>query len=124
MPARLPNVLLNGTTGIAVGMATDIPPHNLREVAAAVLQLLDEPETPLEGLLEHIKGPDFPTDAEIVTPAADLQKLYLTGNGSVKMRAKYEIEDGNIVITALPHQVSGAKLLEQIAAQMLAKSCR
>ncbi len=121
LPARLPNVLLNGTTGIAVGMATDIPPHNLREVAAAVLQLLDEPETPLEGLLEHIKGPDFPTDAEIVTPAADLQKLYLTGNGSVKMRAKYEIEDGNIVITALPHQVSGAKLLEQIAAQMLAK---
>ncbi|WNB75215.1 DNA topoisomerase IV subunit A [Methylomonas koyamae] len=121
LPARLPNVLLNGTTGIAVGMATDIPPHNLREVAAAVLQLLDAPETPLEGLLEHIKGPDFPTDAEIVTPAADLQKLYLTGNGSVKMRAKYEIEDGNIVITALPHQVSGAKLLEQIAAQMLAK---
>jgi len=121
LPARLPNVLLNGTTGIAVGMATDIPPHNLREVAAAVLQLLDEPETPLESLLTHIKGPDFPTDAEIVTPAADLQKLYLTGNGSVKMRAKYEVEDGNIVITALPHQVSGAKLLEQIAAQMLAK---
>ncbi|TPQ24900.1 DNA topoisomerase IV subunit A [Methylomonas koyamae] len=121
LPARLPNVLLNGTTGIAVGMATDIPPHNLREVAAAVLQLLDEPETPLEGLLAHIKGPDFPTDAEIVTPAADIQRLYTTGNGSVKMRAKYEVEDGNIVITALPHQVSGAKLLEQIAAQMLAK---
>ena len=121
LPARLPNVLLNGTTGIAVGMATDIPPHNLREVAAACLQLLDEPETPLDGLLQHIKGPDFPTDAEIVTPAADIQKLYLTGNGSVKMRAKYEVEDGNIVITALPHQVSGAKLLEQIAAQMLAK---
>ena len=121
LPARLPNVLLNGTTGIAVGMATDIPPHNLREVASACLQLLDEPQTPLEGLLTHIKGPDFPTDAEIVTPAADLQKLYQTGNGSVKMRAKYEVEDGNIVITALPHQVSGAKLLEQIAAQMLAK---
>ena len=121
LPARLPNVLLNGTTGIAVGMATDIPPHNLREVAKACLQLLDAPETPLEGLLEHIKGPDFPTEAEIVTPAADLHKLYSSGNGSVKMRAKYEVEDGNIVITALPHQVSGAKLLEQIAAQMLAK---
>lgn len=121
LPARLPNVLLNGTMGIAVGMATDIPPHNLREVASACLQLLDEPETSLEGLLEHIKGPDYPTDAEIVTAAADIQKLYTTGNGSVKMRAKYELEDGNIIITALPHQVSGAKLLEQIAAQMLAK---
>ncbi len=121
LPARLPNVLLNGTMGIAVGMATDIPPHNLREVANACLQLLDAPETPLEGLLEHIKGPDYPTDAEIVTSAADIQKLYATGNGSVKMRAKYEVEEGNIVITALPHQVSGAKLLEQIAAQMLAK---
>lgn len=121
LPARLPNVLLNGTMGIAVGMATDIPPHNLREVAKACLQLLDEPETPLEALLEHVKGPDYPTDAEIISSAADLRKLYLTGNGSVKMRAKYELEDGNIVITALPHQVSGAKLLEQIAAQMLAK---
>ena len=121
LPARLPNVLLNGTMGIAVGMATDIPPHNLREVANACLQLLDEPETPLEGLLEHIQGPDYPTDAEIITASSDIQKLYATGNGSVKMRAKYEIEDGNIVITALPHQVSGAKLLEQIAAQMLAK---
>jgi len=121
LPARLPNVLLNGTMGIAVGMATDIPPHNLREVANACLQLLDDPDTPMEILLQHIKGPDYPTDAEIVTPAADLQKLYLLGNGSVKMRAKFELEDGNIVITALPHQVSGAKLLEQIAAQMLAK---
>ncbi len=121
LPARLPNVLLNGTMGIAVGMATDIPPHNLREVAHACLQLLDDPETPLEGLLTHIKGPDYPTDAEIITSAADIQKLYTTGNGSVKMRAKYEVEEGCIVITALPHQVSGAKLLEQIAAQMLAK---
>jgi topoisomerase-4 subunit A len=121
LPARLPNVLLNGTMGIAVGMATDIPPHNLREVANACLQLLDDPQAPLEGLLEHVKGPDYPTDAEIITSAADIQKLYTTGNGSVKMRAKYELEDGNIVITALPHQVSGAKLLEQIAAQMLAK---
>jgi topoisomerase-4 subunit A len=121
LPARLPNVLLNGTMGIAVGMATDIPPHNLREVAQACLQLLDAPETPLQDLLQYIKGPDYPTDAEIISSTADLQKLYLTGNGSVKMRAKYELEDGVIVITALPHQVSGAKLLEQIAAQMLAK---
>ena len=121
LPARLPNVLLNGTMGIAVGMATDIPPHNLREVASACLQLLDDPQTPLEVLLNHVKGPDYPTDAEIITSASDLQKMYQTGNGSVKMRAKYELEEGNIVITALPHQVSGAKLLEQIAAQMLAK---
>lgn len=121
LPARLPNVLLNGTMGIAVGMATDIPPHNLREVANACLQLLDDPDTPLQGLLEYIKGPDYPTSAEIITPADDIQKLYAGGSGSVKMRAKYEVEDGNIVITALPHQVSGAKLMEQIAAQMLAK---
>lgn len=121
LPARLPNVLLNGTTGIAVGMATDIPPHNLREVANACLQLLDDPDTPLPGLLKHIKGPDYPTDAEIISSAADIEKLYATGTGSVKMRAKYELEDGNIVITALPYQVSGAKLMEQIAAQMLAK---
>ncbi len=121
LPARLPNVLLNGTMGIAVGMATDIPPHNLREVAAACMQLLDEPETPLERLLEQIKGPDYPTDAEIISSAEDIRKIYLSGNGSIKMRAKYEREDNNIVITALPHQVSGAKLLEQIAAQMLAK---
>ncbi len=121
LPARLPNVLLNGTMGIAVGMATDIPPHNLREVAGACIQLLDAPETPLEDLLEHIQGPDYPTEAEIVSSREDIHKMYLSGNGSIKMRARYEKEDGNIVITALPHQVSGAKLLEQIAAQMLAK---
>jgi len=121
LPDRLPNVLLNGTMGIAVGMATDIPPHNLREVAKACLQLLDDPETPLEGLLAHVKGPDYPTDAEIISSSSDIERMYTTGNGSVKMRAKYELEEGNIVITALPHQVSGAKLLEQIAAQMLAK---
>ncbi|MBS3963468.1 MAG: DNA topoisomerase IV subunit A [Methylomonas sp.] len=121
LPARLPNVLLNGTMGIAVGMATDIPPHNLREVALACLQLLDEPDTPLAALLKYIKGPDYPTTAEIITPTADLEKLYASGGGSVKMRARYELEDGNIVITALPYQVSGAKLMEQIAAQMLAK---
>ncbi len=121
LPARLPNILLNGTMGIAVGMATDIPPHNLREVASACIQLLDDPRSTLETLFTHIKGPDYPTDAEIITSADDIQKMYFSGGGSIKMRAKYEQEDGNIVITALPHQVSGAKLLEQIAAQMLAK---
>lgn len=121
LPARLPNVLLNGTMGIAVGMATDIPPHNLREVAAACMQLLDAPDSTLEQLLEHIQGPDYPTQAEIVTARDDIRKMYVNGGGSIKMRAKYEVEDGTIVITALPYQVSGAKLLEQIAAQMLAK---
>ena len=121
LPARLPNILLNGTMGIAVGMATDIPPHNLREVAAACIQLLDEPDSTLEALFKHIKGPDYPTEAEIVTSSEDIQKMYLNGGGSIKMRAIYEQEDGTIVVTALPHQVSGAKLMEQIAAQMLAK---
>ncbi|MFA5983007.1 MAG: DNA topoisomerase IV subunit A [Methylococcaceae bacterium] len=121
LPARLPNVLLNGTMGIAVGMATDIPPHNLREVAKACIALLDDPLTPAERIYEHILGPDYPTDAEIISTPEDIQKIYNTGGGSLKMRAKYEMEEGNIIITALPHQVSGAKLLEQIAAQMLAK---
>ncbi|WP_312270519.1 DNA topoisomerase IV subunit A [Pseudomonas sp.] len=121
LPARLPNLLLNGTTGIAVGMATDIPPHNLREVAAACIRLLDEPQSTVTQLTEHVPGPDFPTEAEIVTPRADLLKLYETGRGSVRMRAVYRKEDGEVVITALPHQVSGAKVLEQIAAQMQAK---
>ena len=121
LPARLPNLLLNGTTGIAVGMATDVPPHNLREVASACVHLLDEPHASIEQLCEHIPGPDFPTEAEIVTPRADLLKIYESGRGSVRMRAVYRIEDGDVVITALPHQVSGAKVLEQIAAQMQAK---
>jgi topoisomerase-4 subunit A len=121
LPARLPNVLLNGTMGIAVGMATDIPPHNLREVAAACIRLLDDPDSALEQLLEHIQGPDYPTDAEIVTSKDDIRKMYLNGGGSIRMRARYEVEDGNIVITALPYQVSGSRLMEQIAAQMLAK---
>ncbi len=121
LPARLPNILLNGTTGIAVGMATDIPPHNLREIVNACVQLLDKPESSLEELLTHCSAPDFPTTAEIITPKEELEKLYRTGNGSIKMRATYEIEDNTIVINALPYQVSGAKLLEQIAAQMLAK---
>ena len=121
LPARLPNVLLNGTTGIAVGMSTDIPPHNLREIAAACIHLLDEPQATVTDLLMHVKGPDFPTDAEIITPRKDLQQLYETGNGSLRMRARFEKEEGDIVITALPYQVSGAKVLEQIAQQMQAK---
>ncbi|UUY08840.1 DNA topoisomerase IV subunit A [Pseudomonas sp. J452] len=121
LPARLPNILLNGTTGIAVGMATDVPPHNLREVAAACVRLLDEPSATVEQLCEHILGPDFPTEAEVITPRSDLLKIYETGKGSVRMRAVYRVEDGDIVVTALPHQVSGAKVLEQIAAQMQAK---
>ncbi|MBP0939517.1 DNA topoisomerase IV subunit A [Pseudomonas alliivorans] len=121
LPARLPNILLNGTTGIAVGMATDVPPHNLREVASACVRLLDEPKATIQELCEHILGPDYPTEAEIITPRADLLKIYETGRGSVRMRAVYRIEDGDIVVTSLPHQVSGAKVLEQIAAQMQAK---
>ncbi|MCF6325481.1 MAG: DNA topoisomerase IV subunit A [Gammaproteobacteria bacterium] len=121
LPARVPNVLLNGTTGIAVGMATDIPPHNMREVVSACVHLLDEPKADLAALCEHIKGPDFPTDAEIITPKADILKMYQSGHGSVRMRALYEREDGDIIITALPHHVSGAKVLEQIASQMTAK---
>ena len=121
LPARLPNVLLNGATGIAVGMATDIPPHNAREVASACIRLLEEPRTTVAELCEHVLGPDFPTEAEIVTPRHELAQMYETGNGSVRLRARYELEDGDIVITALPYQVSGAKVLEQIAAQMSAK---
>ena len=121
LPARLPHILLNGTTGIAVGMATDLPPHNLREVASACIRLLDNSRTTLEELREHIKGPDYPTQAEIITPQAELDAMYDTGHGSIRMRAVYEREDGDIIITALPHQVSGAKILEQIAGQMQAK---
>ncbi len=121
LPARVPHVLLNGTTGIAVGMATDIPPHNLREVATAAIRLLENSRTTVEELCEHVQGPDYPTEAEIITPRADLLKMYETGNGSIRMRAKWEKEEGDIVVTALPHQVSGNKVLEQIAAQMQAK---
>ena len=121
LPARLPNILLNGTTGIAVGMATDIPPHNLREVVSACIRLLEEPRASVTELCEHIVAPDFPTDAEIITPREDILKMYETGHGSVKMRAIWERENTDIVITALPHQVSPAKVLEQIAAQMQAK---
>jgi topoisomerase-4 subunit A len=121
LPARLPNVLLNGATGIAVGMATDIPPHNLREVAAACIRLIEDPQASTADLLEHVPGPDFPTEAEIITPRAELRRIYETGNGGVRLRARWERENGAIVISALPYQVSGAKVLEQIAAQMQAK---
>ncbi|MCB1800453.1 MAG: DNA topoisomerase IV subunit A [Gammaproteobacteria bacterium] len=121
LPARLPNVLLNGATGIAVGMATDIPPHNLREVASACIRLIEAPKSTLEELCEHVPGPDFPTEAEIVTPREELRKLYRTGNGSLRMRARWHKDQGAVVITALPYQVSGARVLEQIAAQMQAK---
>lgn len=123
LPARVPNVLLNGTTGIAVGMATDIPPHNLREVVNACVHLLDNPEASVSDLCEFVQGPDMPTEAEIISSREELVKMYETGRGSVRMRAVWHKDEdtGDIVVTALPHQVSGAKILEQIAGQMQAK---
>ena len=121
LPARVPHVLLNGSTGIAVGMATDIPPHNLREIASACIHLLDEPEASVAELCRHVKGPDFPTAAEIITPKSELKAMYTTGNGSVRCRAIYKGENGNAVITALPYQVSPSKIMTQIAEQMRAK---
>ncbi|MEO6075842.1 MAG: DNA topoisomerase IV subunit A [Dokdonella sp.] len=121
LPARLPHVLLNGSTGIAVGMATDVLPHNLRELATACIRLLDEPNATVADLCEHVLGPDFPTAAEIITPRRELLSLYETGLGSVRCRAVYIREEGNIVITTLPYQVSSTKIAEQIAAQMRAK---
>lgn len=121
LPARLPHLLLNGTTGIAVGMATDIPPHNLNEIVSACVRLLDDPDASVKDLCEHVRGPDYPTSAEIITPSRDLQTMYETGGGSVRARATYIKEHANIVITALPYQVSPSKIMEQIAAQMRAK---
>ncbi|HXU29203.1 MAG TPA: DNA topoisomerase IV subunit A [Thermoanaerobaculia bacterium] len=121
LPARLPHVLLNGASGIAVGMATDIPPHNAREVVAASIHLLDHPKATVEDLCVHIAGPDFPTEAEIISPRAELQKIYETGAGSVRLRAAWEMEGSDVIVTALPYQVSGSKVLTQIAAQMQAK---
>nr|VFJ93839.1 MAG: topoisomerase-4 subunit A [Candidatus Kentron sp. H]VFJ94544.1 MAG: topoisomerase-4 subunit A [Candidatus Kentron sp. H]VFK01093.1 MAG: topoisomerase-4 subunit A [Candidatus Kentron sp. H] len=120
-PARLPHVLLNGASGIAVGMATDIPPHNLREVASACVRLLEDPDAHMDVLREHILGPDFPTEAEIITPPEEIERIYRTGMGSIRLRARYERDNGAIVITALPYQVSGSRIQEQIAAQMNAK---
>ena len=121
LPSRLPHVLLNGASGIAVGMATDIPSHNVREIVNACLELLDDPDATLAQLTKHVKGPDFPTAGEIITPPAEIREMYKTGNGGVRQRAKWEIEDGEIVITALPFQVSGNKVQQQIAQQMQAK---
>ncbi|TWI04896.1 topoisomerase-4 subunit A [Luteimonas cucumeris] len=121
MPARLPHLLLNGTTGIAVGMATDVPPHNLNEIVSACVRLLDDPDASVRDLCEHVRGPDYPTTAEIITPARDLLAMYETGNGSVRARATFTRENANIVVTALPYQVSPSKVIEQIAAQMRAK---
>ena len=122
MPARLPHLLLNGTTGIAVGMATDVPPHNLNEVVSACVRLLDDPDATVADLCEHVRGPDYPTAAEIITPATDLRTMYETGNGSVRARATWTREaSGNFVVTTLPYQVSPSKVIEQIAAQMRAK---
>lgn len=121
LPARLPNVLLNGTTGIAVGMATDIPPHNLGEVVDALIHLIDNPTATIQDLCKIIKGPDFPTEAEIITPRKEIQEIYRTGVGGIRLRAVYTVENEEIIITALPYQVSGAKVLTQIADQMQAK---
>ncbi|HSD16418.1 MAG TPA: DNA topoisomerase IV subunit A [Thermomonas sp.] len=121
LPARLPHLLLNGTTGIAVGMATDVPPHNLNEIVSACVRLLDDPDASVRDLCEHVRGPDYPTGAEIITPAADLQAMYETGTGSVRARGVFTREQANIVITELPYQVSPSKIIEQIANQMRAK---
>ena len=121
LPAQVPNVLLNGTTGIAVGMATDIPPHNLREVVTAAIRLLEKPKSTVRELCEHILAPDFPTEAEIITPREEILEMYETGRGALRMRAVWSVEAGEIVVTALPYQTSGSKVLEQVAAQMQAK---
>ena len=121
LPARLPNLLLNGTTGIAVGMSTDVPSHNLNEVVSALVHLIDKPKASVADLMKHIRAPDFPTGGEIVSPAADIREIYTTGNGTLRVRAKYRVEDGNIVITELPFQVSGRKIQEQIALQITSK---
>jgi len=122
LPARLPNLLLNGTSGIAVGMATDVPPHNLREVAKACVHLLDEPDASSRQLMKFIKGPDLPTGAEIVSPRAEIAEFYDKGVGSYRARAVWtKDDDGNVVISRLPHQVSGNKVQEQIAQQIREK---
>ncbi len=121
LPARLPNVLLNGGSGIAVGMATDIPPHNMREVVSACIRLLEDSRATTEQLCEHVKGPDFPTEAEIISTPEEIIEIYRTGHGGLRQRAAWQVEGGDIVISALPYQVSGSRIQEQIASQMLAK---
>lgn len=121
LPAQLPNLLLNGSSGIAVGMSTDVPPHNAREVITALIRLLEQPRTTLSQLTKHIKGPDFPTGGELISPPKEIVEIYKTGSGTLRHRARYEVQDDEIIITELPHQVSGSKILEQIATQMRAK---
>ncbi len=121
LPARLPNLLLNGTSGIAVGLSTDVPPHNLREVVSACVHLLDNPKATVAQLMKHIKGPDFPTGGELTSPRSDIADIYKTGNGTLRLRASWKQENGDIVVTSLPYQIAGSKVLEQIAAQMRAK---
>ena len=121
LPSRLPNVLMNGASGIAVGMATDIPPHNLRDVVNATTALLDSPKLSIKELMSFIPSPDFPTKAEIISTHDELEEMYTTGRGSIKLRATYEIENGEIVINSLPYQVSSSKILEQIASQIDSK---
>ena len=121
LPARLPHILLNGITGIAVGMATDVPPHNAREVANACIHMIDNPKADLDQIIDIVQGPDYPTEAEIITPRREIKKIYETGRGSFKSRAVYAIEQGEIVISALPHRVSGGKILKDIAKQMTDK---
>ncbi len=118
LPARLPNLLLNGTTGIAVGMSTDVPPHNLKEVASALVHLIDNPKATVAQLMKHVKGPDFPTGGELVSPKGDLKEIYATGSGTLRLRASYRTEGSDIIVTSLPYQISGAKVQEQIATQM------
>ena len=118
LPARLPNLLLNGTTGIAVGMSTDVPPHNLNEIASALVHLIDNPKTTVERLMKHVKGPDYPTGGELVSSPQEIKEIYTTGRGTMRLRAAYKLEGSDIVVTSLPHQISGAKVQEQIAAQM------
>ena len=121
LSSRIPNVLLNGASGIAVCMATDIPPHNLNEVVDATIALIDSPKLSVKELLKIIPAPDFPTKAEIISTPEELLETYQTGRGAIKLRATYEIENGEVVITALPYQVSTTRILEQIAAQIDSK---
>src|SRR5699024_5094913 len=116
-----PNVLLTGGTGIAVGRATDIPPHNIHEVAAATIHLLNNPDADTDELMAHLPAPDFPTGAEIITPVSEIRHMYATGNGQVRVRARYSVQSGEVIITELPYQTSGAKVLAQIATQMAAR---
>ena len=121
LPARLPNAILNGATGIAVGMATDIPPHNLKEITEACIHLIDEPKSSIEDICQIVQGPDFPTGAEIITSREEIKSIYRSGQGMIRMRATYEYENGDIIITSLPYQVSPARVIEQVAQQMTEK---